>query len=188
MDRRTGWRAVSVAVAMGLAGCAASGIDMGMGAPKAVVPATPFTAAERDFVTRVAAKGMYEIEVSKLAAERAVNPNVRRYAQTMVTHHQQMNNELIALMSAHGVAPPQGLAADRANKLHRLAALPPSDGFDNGYVRVVGVEDHQAAIAMFDKARRTLRDRDLRAWVDRSIDTMREHLRMAQNLAGQLAG
>lgn len=170
-------------------GCTTAPGAAGMGAAGAAPLATVrLTTAEIDFVTRVAAKGMYEMEVSKLAAERAISREVRSYARAMVGHRAQANGELIALMSARGVAPPKGLAADRVEKLHRLASLPPSAAFDHGYVRVVGVEDHRANIALFERARRDTRDRELRAWIDRMLAAMRSHLATAQSLSATLAG
>lgn len=163
---------------------------MRMGAPPAfpVVAGKPFTAAERSFVTTVATRTVYEIEVSKLASQRALSPAVREYAQRLAQDDSLMNDDLVVLMSAHGVAPPKGLPADKANKLHRLAALPRSDAFDNGYIRVVGIEDRRKAIGMFEKARRDVREGDLRAWIDRSLTVMRAHLVNAQNVAASLAG
>jgi putative membrane protein len=182
----------SLGLAVVGAGCASS-IDlrtgMGAGADTPAVQATaPLSAAEREFAIRIAAQGFYEIEVSRLAAQRAVNTGVRAYAQMLVNHHTQANNELIALMSAKGVAPPKGLAADKTEKLHRLAGLPPSAGFDNGYVRVVGIEDHRTNIAIFERARRETKDRDLLAWIDRTLLALRSHLSAAQSLAGTLDG
>lgn len=179
------------AVAGVLAACTSfTGPDMRMGADGArpVFATTPFTAVERDFVTKVAVRTVYEIEVSKLAAERALSPAVRDYAQRLAQDDTLMNDYLVMLMSAHGVAPPKSLPADKATKLHRLAALPRSDAFDNGYIRVVGIEDRRAAIAMFEKARREVRDRDLRSWIDRSLTIMRTHLARAQSVAAGLAG
>ena len=170
------------------AGCA-SMPDMGMGAgPALAVVADRLTAADRDFLVKAAAKGMYELEVSRLAVDRATAAGVRSFAQMMVRERTQANQELIALMSAKGVAPPRGLAADKATKLHRLAALRPSPAFDNGYVRVVGIEDHRTDIAVFERARRQTRDPDLQAWIDKSLFSMRNHLAAAQSLAGTLAG
>lgn len=183
--------ALCATCAMLLAACGnMNSPDMRMGnAPAAVVvAATPYTTVERDFVIKVAAKGMYEVEVSKLATDKATIPAVRDFARTMVLHHTQMNNEIVGLMSAHGIAPSKGLAADKATKLHRLASLPRSDAFDNGYIRVVGVEDHRNAIAMFEKARKDVRDRELRAFIDRSLATMRMHLQMAQGVLAGLSG
>jgi len=183
---------LALAVAALTSACATlPGMRIGMGAgaaTTAVVAPTRLSAAEREFAIKAAAQGFYEIEVSRLAAERAVNSGVRSYAQMMVNHHTQANDELVALMSAKGVAPPKGLAADKKTKLHKLAALPPSAAFDHGYVRVVGIEDHRTNIAVFERAKRETRDRDLLAWIDRTLFTLRNHLAAAQSLAGTLAG
>jgi putative membrane protein len=187
---RAGWLALFAAL---VAGC--SSVPLGptpaivaAPAPAPAPAATQFTAAERAFARRVALKNVYEIEVSKLAAARAVSPAVREFAQTMVAQQSRMNDELVAIMSAHGVAPPTGLPADRATKLHRLASLPRSDAFDNGYVRVIGIEDRRAAITMFEKARRQVRDPDLRAFIDRSLAVLRSHLTTAQGVAASMSG
>jgi putative membrane protein len=183
---------LALAVAALTSGCETlPGMRTGMGASpasRAVVAPTRLSAAEREFAIKAATQGFYEVEVSRLAAERAVNSGVRAYAQMMVNHHTQANNELIALMSVKGVAPPKGLAADKKTKLHRLASLPPSAAFDSGYVRVVGIEDHRTNIAVFERAKRETRDRDLLAWIDRTLFTLRNHLAAAQSLAGTLEG
>jgi len=144
--------------------------------------------AERTFMARAAARNLYEVEVSRLAASRATSPRVRSYAQMVANQDAQANNELAALMRARGLQPPAGLAPDKTTKLHRLSALRPSVDFDRGYVRVVGVEDHLANIALFEQARRVVRDRDLRAWIDRTLPVLRMHLGAAQTLSGALAG
>lgn len=183
---------LALAVAALTSGCETlPGMRTGMGAgpaSRAVVAPTRLSAAEREFAIKAATQGFYEVEVSRLAAERAVNSGVRAYAQMMVNHHTQANNELITLMSVKGVAPPKGLAADKKTKLHRLASLPPSAAFDSGYVRVVGIEDHRTNIAVFERAKRETRDRDLLAWIDRTLFTLRNHLAAAQSLAGTLEG
>ena len=130
----------------------------------------------------------YEVEVSRLAASRAMSPGVRSYAQMVANHDAQAGNDLAALMRAKGVQPPAGLAADKVTKLDRLAALKPSVDFDRGYVRVVGVEEHMERIALFDQAQRDVRDRDLRAWIDRTLPVLRSDLGAAQALIGTLAG
>ena len=157
-------------------------------AQPAVVSGPRLLDAERAFLVRAAAGGLYEAEVSRLAASRATSPRVRSYARMLADHHVQANQELAALMRAKGLQPPTGLAADKATKLHRLSALKPSADFDLGYVRVVGVEDHMAMIATFERARREARDRDVRAWIDRTLPVLRSHLNAAQGLNGAHAG
>jgi putative membrane protein len=170
-----------------LAGCAPLA---GPAAPPqpAVVSGSRLSGVERAFLARAAARGLYEAEVSRLAANRAISRQVRSYARSLANHHAQGNPELAALMRAKGLQPPTGLAADRATKLHRLSALKPSADFDLGYVRVVGVEDHMATIAMFEQARRDARDRDVRAWIDRTLPVLRSQLNAAQSLNAATAG
>jgi putative membrane protein len=154
----------------------------------AVIAVSQLSEAERTFMTRVAASGLYEVEVSRLAASRATFPAVRTYAQMLASHHEKANQELAALMRAKGLESPAGLAADKATKLYRLSALRPSAEFDRGYVRVVGVEDHTASVALFEQAQRDVRDRDLRAWIDRTLPVLRTHLDSARALSSTLAG
>ena len=105
-----------------------------------------------------------------------MSPRVRSYARAIAQRDAQADDELTALMRSKGVQPPAGLAADKATKLHRLASLKPSAEFDRSYVRVVGVEDHMANIALYERAQREARDRDLRAWIDKTLPLLRNDL------------
>ena len=190
-DARRRWTGARVAAwmlpfAMLAAGCAP--LSQSQSPPPQSVVVTPRVSdAERAFMARAAAGGLYEVEVSRLAADRAISPRVRAYARMVAERNSQAIDELSALMRAKGVPPPAGLAADKATKLHRLSALKPSANFDLGYVRVVGVEDHTATIAMFEKARARARDRDLLAWIDRTLPALRQQLAMAKDLNGSIA-
>ena len=177
------------AAAATMTGCATINDIFGTKPQPAVVAVAParLNAAERAFVAKAFGKSVYEVEVSRLAAERATDPRVRSYALTLVNVQAEATNELVRIMSAKGVAPPKGLPADKATKLHRLAGLPRSAAFDEGYVRVVGIEDHAANIALFESARRQTTDRDLLAWIDRTLPAMRRQLGVAQNLVGAIA-
>lgn len=156
--------------------------------PAAVVAPLPASAADRTFLTQAANRALYEGEVSRLAASRAVSPRVRTFAQWLSTHRAQANSELAALMRAKGVPAPVGLAPHDATKLQRLAALPPSPDFDRGFVRVVGIEDHMASIDLFERARRATADRDVRAWIDRTLPTLRSELSAAKDIIDASAG
>jgi putative membrane protein len=164
------------------------GATVDSGPQHGAAAAERLTLAERTFMSQAVSRAMYEVEVSRLAAERAIDPRVRSYAKMVGARSTQLGNELGAMMKAKGVPRPAGLAADKATKLHRLAALRPSPGFDLGYSRVVGIEDHQATIALYERARRYTVDRDLTAWLDRILPALRNQLAAAQTLVGHWAG
>jgi len=192
-----GSQAFTVAGALLLAvlasGCSTTpGFSRLMGAPATpatVAPAAPpATEADRAFLSQAAMRAMYETDVSRLAAARATSPRVRTYAQWLANRRTQASSELAALMRAKGVAPPTALPADKATKLQRLAALPPSADFDRGFVRVVGIEERTATIALFEKTRRATADRELRVWIDKTLASLRSELLAAQDIAGSSEG
>ena len=183
---RSAWIPFVLGVTMLAAGCAPLRPMEPAPQPAVVFVAPRLSSAEQDFMARAAAHSLYEIEVSRLAAERAVSPRVRFYARAIAQRDAQAVDELAALMRAKGLTPPTELAPDMATKLQRLAALKPSADFDRGYVRVVGVEDHMTSIALFEKAQREAQDRDLRAWIDRTLPLLRTDLGAAQSLSGSL--
>jgi putative membrane protein len=150
-------------------------------------PAAPprFTTAERLFASAAAANSLYEVEASRLALARAANPQVKAYAQMVVDQLTQSNHELAALMRAKGMSPPRGLAADKLTKLHRLTELSEAN-FDKGYVRSVGIDDHQADVARFERASREASDHELKAWIGKVLPTLRGHLEAAQKTAAAL--
>ena len=189
---------LTLLAALLMAGCSSVPLDgrhtASMGAsldaaPRQSAPAHPsLTLAERTFMSQAVSRAMYEQQVSRLAVERAMDARVRSYAKMLAAHSTRIDNELGAMMKAKGVPRPAGLAADKATKLHRLSALRPSPDFDLGYARVVGIEDQQATIAVYERARRYATDRELKAWIDKTLLALRDQLALAQALVGHLAG
>ena len=53
---------------------------------------------------------------------------------------------------------------------------------------MTGVQDHQAAIGIFEQASRNLADADLRAFAVKTLPVLQQHLRSAQDIAGRMAG
>lgn len=187
----------ATAAAFGLAGCASDG-DMamhhgpgmhhgtGMGAA-AAPSASRLAAPDLHFVLAAAGTDLYEIQASQMAMSRATTPAVRNYAQMLVNHHTMTSNELKGIVSAKGVTPPTTLPADKAAKIAQLSRLQGHD-FEREYIRMTGVQDHQAAIGIFDNASRTLADPDLRNFAVKGLPILRQHLKAAQDIAGTMAG
>ncbi|NMM77742.1 DUF4142 domain-containing protein [Acidovorax sp. SRB_24] len=136
-------------------------------------------AVDRTFMTKAAGSGLYEVEASRLAAQRASSGEVRDFAQMMVSDHEKANQELMALASARGVTLPQDMPADKRKELDRLSK---AKDFDAEYMRNTGVKEHKAAVALFEKASTSAKDADLKAWVAQKLPTLREHLEHAQNI------
>jgi putative membrane protein len=150
-------------------------------------PAAKLSAADQQFVAVAAGAGMYEVEAARLAVTKASNAQVRGYAQMLLDHHTANNNELMTLVSSKGHRVAPGLPAALQQKVTTLSGLSGAD-FDREFVRTTGVQDHTAAVAAFEQHRRTVTDRDLQAYIDKSLPVLRSHLQQAQDLAGRMAG
>lgn len=154
-----------------------------VGAPAAA----RLAAADQQFIAVAAGAGMYEVEAARLAATRASHADVRRYAQMLADHHGASNKELMTLVSTKGHKVAPGLPAPLQDKLTTLSRLNGAE-FDREFVRMTGVHDHTATLAAFEQSRRSVADKDLQAFIDKALPTLRSHLQQAQDLAGRMAG
>lgn len=188
---------LSVATAAVLAGCGTPLHTAMMGGPAvapapatitAVAPAAARLApADQQFIALAAGAGMQEVETARVAVSRAGSPQVRSYAQMLLDHHTANNRELMTLVSTKGHSVAPGLPPAAQQKVTTLSNLSGAV-FDREFLRMTGVQDHAAAIAAFEQARTRVSDPDLRAYIDRSLPVLRQHLQAAQSLGGQLAG
>lgn len=61
--------------------------------------------SDANVAASASASNMDEIQTSQLAVQRAQNPDVRGFAQSMITQHQQFEQEMQAMLQAKGMAP-----------------------------------------------------------------------------------
>lgn len=137
---------------------------------------------DRDFIREAAESGLYEVQSAQLAAVKATDPQVKSYAAMLVDHHTHANNQLVQLANARKlelpVAPPRRmrLAIEQMGKKDGAA-------FDREFVQDVGVKAHERDIQRFEKAARNVRDPQLKAFAERTLPLLREHLAQARQLA-----
>lgn len=136
---------------------------------------------DRKFIEEAAGSGMFEVQVSQLAASKATDANVKSYAGMLVDHHTAANNELVKIANARKVelpaAPPRALRKD----IEKLGKKNGAE-FDKEYVREVGIKAHEKDIKKFEKASKDVKDAELKAFVDKTLPQLREHLAAAQKL------
>ncbi|MDQ0068486.1 putative membrane protein [Variovorax boronicumulans] len=179
--------AVSLALAAVAAGCTSQQpgtATRGESAPRAAggMGTDVRSMQPAQFAAIAGGNGMYEVQVSRLAMNRANSGSVQDYARTLVDHHTRANNELIALLRAKGIKPPDMIPRDKRVKLDRLSSVPARQ-FDRMYIQTVGIEDHEADIAVFERASREVADPELHAFAQKTLPVLRSHLDAARSLA-----
>lgn len=142
----------------------------------------PLAAADAKFVEKAAGGGLFEVAVGKLAADKASSADVKAFGSMLVEHHGAANEKLAQVAASHSVVLPTAVPADKQKIIDRLAGLS-GTAFDRDFVKAVGIKDHQQDIADFEKASRSAKATDVRAFATETLPTLRSHLVAAQKLA-----
>jgi len=139
---------------------------------------------DREFVNKAATGGLAEVELGRIAAQRAARPSVRSFGERMVTDHGRGNAELATLARSKGIEVPTALEPSQQAMRDRLSGLSGND-FDRDYMSEM-VRDHTEDIALFERAAETSTDPDLKAWATRSLPMLREHLALARQVNSEV--
>jgi len=139
---------------------------------------------DREFVNKAATGNLAEIELGRVAAQRAARPSVRSFGERMVTDHGRSNAELTSLARSKGIEVPTALEPSQQAVRDRLSALSGND-FDRAYMSEM-VRDHTEDIALFERAAEISTDPDLKAWAAQSLPMLREHLALARQVNSEV--
>jgi putative membrane protein len=137
--------------------------------------------ADRKFLQEAAEHGMFEVQIGQLASSKGKNPDVKSFGTTLVNDHTNANNELVQLANNKKVELPAAPPRGKRNDLEKMGKLS-GDEFDRRFVREVGIKHHEQDIKKFEKASENAKDPELKAWVDKTLPKLREHLATAQKL------
>ena len=136
---------------------------------------------DRKFIEQAANSGMFEVQVAQLAVSKATDPNVTSFASMLVDQHTAANNELVKIANAKGVELPAAPKHSMRREIEKLGKKN-GDEFDRDFVRQVGIKDHKKDIKEFEKASKDVKDAELKAFVDKTLPVLREHLAAAEKL------
>lgn len=99
----------------------------------------------------------------------------------MVTDHSKANDELKQWAQQKNITLPTELDAKHKATRDRLAKLS-GDAFDKAYMHEM-LTDHREDVAAFKRESTSAKDADLKAWAGKTLPTLQEHLKLAQDTA-----
>ena len=142
--------------------------------------------ADSAFLKDAVEGGLAEIDASKVAVNKAVNPGVKTFAQQMVDEHTKANADLVALATSKGVrVPTEPSLADKA-KL-KVLGMRDNTSFDKHYVKSQ-VDAHEDTIKLFQKEIKDGKDADVKAFASKTLPTLQHHLQEANELKSKTDG
>jgi putative membrane protein len=132
------------------------------------------TAEDAKFATDAANGGLAEVALGKLAQTKATNPQVKSFADMMVTDHSKVNDELAAIAKAKNITLPAAPDADHQKKLDDLSKLSGKD-FDKAYVDAM-VDGHKKTLDLMNMAAKDCKDSELKAFAAKTAPVVQTHL------------
>lgn len=157
-----------------VAGCSSGEMKASKGDPNA------------QFLTEAAHGSTSELELSRVATERATDPRVKQYAQMIVSEHTTANQQLAQLASSKAIdAPmrPDELHTKTATHLRQLSG----QKFDQAYMSCM-VADHAMLLSKFQDRAAQVEDPEVRAWARSQIPMLKTHLDQAREINRSLGG
>ena len=134
---------------------------------------------DRKFMENAAEGGMREVELGKLAQQKAQNPQVKQLAETIVKDHEEANKKLMTLAQTMGLDLTK--AIDQDDIKEDVEEFQKLDGakFDKEYVEDM-VEDHREDVKEFEKAAQNAKDPQLKSFAAEVAPKLRHHLQLAE--------
>jgi putative membrane protein len=146
----------------------------------------PSATADTRFVMQAAEGGMMEVAKGKLAVQKGSHEGVKQFGQRMVDDHTKAGDELKSIASGKNITLP---GETPKGPMHAaLARLEKLDGaaFDRAYVDDQ-VRDHEKTIALFEREAKSGTDAELKAFAEKTLPTLKEHLTAVRDLKSKLA-
>jgi putative membrane protein len=159
-------------------GLAVAAFGLSTGVARADDTTKPVSKADEKFMESTARAGMAEVQISKLAVDKAKSDKAKTFAQHMVDDHTKANEELTQLAGQKNVTLPTEIDAEHQKELDKLTKLTGTD-FDKEYLKAMR-GDHEKVVASFKKASKTAGDADLKQWVKKTLPTLEAHLDMVE--------
>jgi putative membrane protein len=146
--------------------------------------ATSSGSADLMFIREAAMGGMAEVELGRLASQKADNAEVKQFGQRMVDDHGKANDELKQAAQSKNITLPAELAAKHKALQKRLEKLNGA-AFDRAYMREM-VADHNKDVAAFERESKSGNDPQIKEWATKTLPTLKEHQAMAKDINNKL--
>lgn len=131
------------------------------------------------FAIRAARGGVAEVQLGKLAEQKASDPDLKAFGQKMVEDHAKANQKLAAIARKQGITLPSAMdPKDQSvyNKLQRLSG----PQFDRTYRKAM-VKDHTQDIKEFQKEANKGKDPQIKSFAGETLPILQAHLQLAKS-------
>ena len=153
-----------------------------LAAATAMALAVPAFAADsaQDFVDKAAVGGMFEVQTSKIAQEKASDQSVKDFAAMMIHDHEGANAKLETIAGEQKLKIPTDLDAAHKSDLEKLQNS--KDGVDQPYVEMQRAA-HADAVKLFESYAKDGDNASLKAFAGETVPTLKMHQDKIEKIA-----
>ena len=152
---------------------------MGSSTTSSMQSAAKLSSTDKSFVEKAAVGGLAEVQMGKLAKEKAGSDQVKQFGTRMVDDHTKANDQLKQVASNKGITLPTDLDSEHKGKVAKLEKLSGAQ-FDRAYMDDM-VSDHKKDVAEFQKQAKSGNDADIKGFASKTLPTLQEHLTLAES-------
>lgn len=142
-------------------------------------------ASDDAFVKKAMQGGLAEVKLGELAQQRAQSPEVKEFAQHLVSEHQQANTELQQLAQTKNMKVETEVSGKHVQTMSRLEKVS-GEEFDKKFMDAV-VKEHKDDIKDFKKQAQKGKDAEVKDWAQKTLPALEKHLQMAQQVQQKVA-
>jgi putative membrane protein len=136
------------------------------------------------FLVKSYEAGMYEVQLSQLAATNGLDADVKRLAAQLVAAHETINSSISAIAANANFVLPAAINADHQKDMLDMRKLTGPD-FDKKYINTI-VDDHESAVDDYKDAYKNLSDGDTRTFAAETLPRIQDHLEMAKKVQDRI--
>ncbi|MBF8757238.1 DUF4142 domain-containing protein [Pseudomonas guariconensis] len=136
-------------------------------------------ASSNDFVDEATEAGIAEVVAGNLAQEKSKSPEIKAFAQQMVTDHTKANQKLGDIARSLDLSTPDEAAL--TDKIKKVILEWRDESFDKSYINNQ-VDAHEKAVKLFKSEASTSDKPELKSFASETLPKLEHHLEQAKQL------
>jgi putative membrane protein len=142
---------------------------------------------DRKFAQKAIHANAVEIQTGEYASQKATHDKVKEFGQRMYDDHSKANEQLMSVINdtiPEKWRPIKELDVETKKQIEKLNKTSEKE-FDRAFMNMM-VKSHKDAIDLYEKETKNGKNEKLKQYAEKTLPTLKEHLKMAQDIQKQL--
>lgn len=132
----------------------------------------------KEFLTKAANAGMAEVQIAKMAQQKATIDAVKSFAAMLERDHTAVGDQVKSFASQRNVSLPAAPSDDKQKMINDMDKMS-GKAFDKDFISMM-VKSHNDGISLYEDTKANASDVDIKNFADKTLPTLRMHLDSAK--------